>query len=157
MRSRNKMSTQLLNSQDVIGLLLKLKDSTPDYPVDLLVARRAAFLQASAAIHLGGSGMSGKGGGDGGSVGSGGSGAMGGMSTAQSFLLQAVIGVWVIAAMLTAAYVFRDQIIDLLQDNGIVTVEMTQAPSNEPTVHATISPVTEVSPTVSTPISSTDV
>ena len=76
----------------------------------------------------------------------GGSEALGGASTAQTILLQAVIGVWIIAAMLTAAYVFRDQIIDLLQDNGIV-VEMTQAPSSEFPIPATLAPATEVVPT----------
>lgn len=154
------MSKQALNSQDVISLLSKLKDRTPDYPVDLMAARRATFLQAVVAIQIHGSGMSGKGGGDGGiggTGGSGGSGALGGASAAQSILLQAVIGVWIIAAMLTAAYVFRDQIIDLLQDNGIVPVEMTQAPSTEATAPALITPATEISPTAATPISVTAV
>jgi hypothetical protein len=112
-----------------------------------MAARRAALLQAAVALQIHGSGMSGKGGGDGGIGGSGGSGTLGGMSAAQSILLQAVIGVWIIAAMLTAAYVFRDQIIDLLQDNGIVTVEMTQAPSIETTVPVTIEvPTIEITP-----------
>jgi hypothetical protein len=146
------MSKQSLHSQDIIGLISKLKESTPEYPTDLLAARKAAFLQQAVAINIDGNGLSGKGGGDGGIGGTGGSGALGGMSTAQTILLQAVIGVWVVAAMLTAAYVFRDQIIDLLQDNGIV--EMTQIPSGEFAVPATIVPATEI-PTLeftSTPI-----
>lgn len=150
------MSKQFLNSQDVIGLLSKLKDSTPDYPMDLMAARKAAFLKQVIAINMDGSGLSGKGGGDGGlggSGGSGGSGILGGMSSAQTILLQAVIGVWVIAAMLTAAYVFRDQIIDLLQDNGIVE-EITQVPFNEPVVPTSVSPATEAPTTeiTSTPV-----
>jgi hypothetical protein len=146
------MSKQSLHSQDIIGLISKLKESTPEYPTDLLAARKAAFLQQAVAINIDGNGLSGKGGGDGGIGGTGGSGALGGMSTAQTILLQAVIGVWVVAAMLTAAYVFRDQIIDLLQDNGIM--EMTQIPSGEFAVPATIAPATEI-PTIeftSTPI-----
>lgn len=149
------MSKPPLHSQDVIGLISKLKEGTPEYPTDLLAARKATFLQQLVAINIAGSGLSGKGGGDGGiggSGGTGGSGALGGVSTAQTILLQAVIGVWVVAAMLTAAYVFRDQIIDLLQDNGIV--EMTQIPSGEFAVPATIAPATEI-PTLeftSTPI-----
>lgn len=149
------MSKQTLTSQDVIGLISNLKDTTPDYPTDLLAARRAAFLQQIIAINIDGSGLGGKGGGDGGIGGSGGTGgseALGGMTTAQSILLQAVIGVWVVAAMLTAAYVFRDQIIDLLQDNGIV--EVTEASISESTVPAIIATATEI-PTIeftSTPV-----
>ena len=150
------MSKQALDSQDVIRLLSKLKDSTPDYPLDLMAARRATILQAVVALQIHGSGLSGKGGGDGGMGGTGGSGALGGASTAQTILLQAVIGVWIIAAMLTAAYVFRDQIIDLLQDNGIVE-EMTQAPFNESTAPAILSPATEIIPTEITPLAGTAV
>ena len=136
------MTKQPLNSQDVIGLLSKLKESTPDYPADLFAARKAAFMQQVVTINFDGSGLSGKGGGDGGlgaSGGTGGSGALGGLTTAQTVMLQVVIGVWVVAAMLTAAYVFRDQIIDLLQDNGIV--EITQEPVIEPTAPATLAPI----------------
>ncbi len=140
------MSRQPLNSQDIVGLISKLKDSTPDYPTELLAARKASFLQQAVSINLNGNGLGGKGGGDGGigsSGGTGGTSALGGLSTAQTILLQAVIGVWVIAAMLTAAYVFRDQIIDVLQRNGIV-VETAQAPVSEPSVLGSPSPTAEV-------------
>lgn len=151
------MSKQSLNSQDVIKLLSKLKDNTPDYPVGLMAARKATFLQQAVAIKIDGNGLSGKGGGDGGiggSGGTGGSGALGGMSTAQAILLQAVIGVWVIAAMLSAAYVFRAQIIDLLQGNGIA-VEMTQSLPSESTVPTTMSATPEVPTAEFTPTSLT--
>ena len=114
----------------IIDLLSKLKDTTPEYPNDLMAARKAAYMSQIVSIKFDGPKQGGKGGGDGGSgasAGTGGSGALGGMSAAQGILLQAVIGVWIIAGLLTAAYVFRDQIIGLLQNNGIV-VEMTQAP-----------------------------
>jgi hypothetical protein len=136
------------NPQDIIGLLSKLKDSTPDYPADLMAARKAAFTKQTLAIKF--HGHSGKGGGDGGSAGSGGSGgsgALGGMSTAQGIMLQAVIGVWIIAAMLTAAYVFRNQIIDLLQNNHIISVEVTQVPAIDSTLPDLITPVAEATPT----------
>lgn len=149
------MSKQAPDSQDIIRLLSILKDSTPDYPTDLLAARKSTFLQEAVALQIYGKGMSGKGGGDGGIGGTGGSGAFGGMSSAQAILLQAVIGVWIIAAMLTAAYIFRDQIIDLLQDNGIITMEITLAPSSESTIPAAVSPVTEVPPTEIPPLAST--
>lgn len=147
------MSKQALNPQEIVDLLSKLKESTPEYPVDLLTARKAAFLEA-VAIQIPPRGMSGKGGGDGGLSGSS---TMGGMSTAQSILLQAVIGVWMIAAMLTAAYVFRDQIIDLLQANEIITLEVTQAPSAEPFIPDTLVPATDVPPTATTPLADTPV
>lgn len=116
------------NPNDIINLLSKLKAQTPDYPSDMLAARKAAFISQIATTNLGSLGRGGKGGGDGGSL-SNGSGMFGGMSTAQGIMLQAVIGVWIIAAMLTAAYVLRDRIVDLLQDYGIVSVEITQIPS----------------------------
>ena len=150
------MFERSLNPQDIIGLLSKLKAGTPEYPADLMSARKAAFMKQAIALKIHGHGHSGKGGGDGGSAGSGGSGgsgALGGMSTAQGILLQAVIGVWIIAAMLTAAYVFRNQIIDLLQDNHIVSVEVTQAPAIDPASPVIGAPATEISPTAATPTS----
>jgi len=131
------------NPSDIINLLSKLKASTPDYPSDMMAARKAAFLDQVSTMGFDGPG---KGGGDGGSL-SNSSSVFGGMSTAQGILLQAVIGVWVIAAMLTAAYVFRDQIIDLLQDYGIVAVEMTQVPIIDSPVPVTGIPSPEVPPT----------
>jgi hypothetical protein len=137
------MLERSLNPNDVINLLSKLKAKTPDYPPDLLAARKAAFLKQVVTINIE---SPGKGGGDGGSLssGSGGSGALGGMSAAQAILLQAVIGVWIIAAMLTASYFYRDEIINLLQDYGIVTVEVTQVPSSD-------SPAPVITPAVEAP------
>ena len=142
------------SQNEIVNLLSKLKNETPEYPSDLFAARKAAFIEQAIAIQFNGPKQGGKGGGDGGSSslgGSGGSGALGGMSTAQGFLLQAVIGVWIIAGMLTAAYVFRDQIIDLLQDNGFI-VETTQAPfidspAPEMVEPAGESPLPEIPPT----------
>jgi hypothetical protein len=150
------MFGQAPNSQDIIGLLSKLKAGTPDYPASLMAARKAAFMKQAVALKIHGHGPSGKGGGDGGNAGSGGSGgsgALGGMSSAQSILLQAVLGVWIVAAMLTAAYVFRNQIIDLLQENHLISVEVTQAPVIDSTLPALTTPATELSPTEVTPTS----
>jgi hypothetical protein len=74
------MSKHALNSQNVIDLLSKLKESTPEYPAELLASRKAAFLEA-VAVQMPPRGMSGKGGGDGGLSGSS---TLGGMSAAQS-------------------------------------------------------------------------
>jgi hypothetical protein len=152
------------NQNEIIKLLSRLKAETPDYPSDLMAARKAAFINQVVAIQFDGPKQGGKGGGDGGSgtsTRSGGSGALSGMSTAQGILLQAVIGVWIIAAMLTTAYIFRDRIIDLLQNNGIV-VELTQAPAIEYTDPAIVAPAAEspspdVSPTEITSPSATPV
>lgn len=141
-----------LTLRDIIGLLAKLKAATPDYPTHLLLERKAAFLKQAITIKLGKPGRGGhKGGGRGGSSGPGSAGTLGGASAAQGILLQAVIGVWIIAAMLTAAYVFRDQIIHLLQDNGIV-VEITQAPSADSPLPVIESPAIEAPfPEITTP------
>jgi len=148
------MSKQAPNPEEIISLLSKLKESTPEYPADLMAARKAAFLKEAIALQIHPRGMSGKGGGDGGLSGTS---TLGGMSAAQSILLQAVIGVWIIAAMLTAAYIFREQIIDLLQQNGIVTLEVTQAPSSDSLIPTTLAPNTEVPPTEITPLVETPV
>lgn len=145
------MLERSLAPQEIIGLLSKLKASTPEYPADLMAARKAVFMEQVIAINVQGHGYSGKGGGDGGSAGSGGSGgsgALGGISTAQGIMLQAVIGVWIIAAMLTAAYVFRNQIINLLQNNHLISVEVTQVPSIDSTLPELVTPATEISPEV---------
>lgn len=134
------------NPNDIINLLSKLKAQTPDYPSDMLAARKAAFLGQVATANFDGLGRGGKGGGDGGSL-SNGSSIFGGMTSAQGIMLQAVIGVWIIAAMLTAAYIFRAQIIDLLQDYGIVSVQMTQIPSIDSPIPVTGIPSTDILPT----------
>jgi len=154
------MLERSLNPNDIIGLLARLKEQTPDYPPDLLTTRKAAFMAQIVSINIDGPKPGGKGGGDGGgslSGGTSGSGALGGMSTAQGILLQAVIGVWIIAGMLTAAYVFRDQIIDLLQDNGIVAVEITQVPSIDSPAPTIEIPSLETPPTEITSPSGTAV
>ena len=119
------MPIQFLRPEELIALISKLKDKTPDYPVDLMAARKAAFLSQASAIKIDVNNQGGKGGQGGASGGPSGIG-FGGLSGIEGFLLQAVIGVWIIAAMLTAAYVFRDQIIDILQENDIFVVEDTR-------------------------------
>jgi len=140
------MAGRPVNPEKIIELLAELKTKTPDYPPELLEARKAAFMQQVISIGMQGNGPGGEsGGGNGGGSGGSGSGAFGGMSGIQGVLLQATIGVWVIAAMLTAAYVFRDQIVDLLQGNR--TVEVTQAPPVEQMPTEFVAPLIEPSPT----------
>jgi len=142
------MAGRSVDPEKIIELLAELKEKTPEYPPDLMAARKAAFMQHAVSINLQSKGpgsQSGGGSGSGGSGPSGGTGFFGGLSATQGILLQATIGVWIIAAMLTAAYAFRDQIVELLQHNGIA--EVTQAPLVAPASTEFVSPVTELSPT----------
>jgi hypothetical protein len=109
--------------EEITGLLSKLKDGTPEYPADQLAARKSAFLKQAGTINIQGKGQGGKGGGQ---AGNGGPGAtQGGGLTGPGFLLQALIGIGLIVALLSAAFVYRDQINDLLagNENKVVTVE----------------------------------
>jgi len=144
------MAGRSVDPEKIIELLAELKEKTPEYPPDLMAARKAAFMQHAVSINLqskgpGGQSGGGSGSGGGGAGPSGGTGFFGGLSATQGILLQAAVGVWIIAAMLTAAYAFRDQIVDLLQHNGIV--EVTEAPLVEPAPTEFVAPVTEPSPT----------
>ena len=141
------MAGRSINPEKIIELLAELKEKTPEYPPELLEARKAAFIKHAVSINLQskGPGSQSGGGSGGGSGPSGGTGFFGGLSATQGLLLQATIGVWIIAAMLTTAYAFRDQIVSLLQHNGIV--EVTEAPFVEPVSTEFVAPVTEPSPT----------
>lgn len=62
---------QSSNYGEIVRLLSRLTENTPDYPTDLLAARCEIFVQQALAIQFDGSGLSGKGGGDGGDNGPG--------------------------------------------------------------------------------------
>lgn len=59
-----EMYRQGFNSQDIVRLLSRLKDSTPDYPFDLMVEKKATFLKQSITMMIDQSDLRGKGGGD---------------------------------------------------------------------------------------------
>ena len=63
------MANKPLKPKEVTDLLSKLKSTTPDYPADLMAARRAAFVKKAIAVKLEGKGPGGKGGQHGGSGG----------------------------------------------------------------------------------------
>ena len=54
-----------IKPKEVIDLLSKLKTETPDYPSDLLAARKSAFINQAITIKFEGPKQGGKGGGDG--------------------------------------------------------------------------------------------
>lgn len=148
------MSKRSLNPKEIIRLLSKLKSETPEYPAELLDARKAAFLKQAATLKIEGKGQSGEGGQEGGAGGSGGSGpALGGGTAAQGILLQALVGLSVVAALLLTAFAYREMIGEILNGNGIVAVaESGTAPGvSTPTAIATASPGLTGSPTAGTP------
>lgn len=124
MASRNP-----LKAKDITDLLSKLKAETPDYPSDLMAAKKAAFLKQAVNIKIDGKGQGGEGGQQGGSGGSGGSGtALGSGPATSSFLLQALVGISIVTAIFLAAYAYREQITDMLQNNEPVAREQSSQP-----------------------------
>lgn len=143
-----------LNPKDIIKLLTQLKEQTPEYPAQLLEARKAALLKQAATLKLQGKGQGGEGGSEGGSSGSGGAGGALSGGAAQGMLLQAIVGFSLITAMLLTAYNYREKIADILRDNDSVTevevVAGSQTPAglSTPTpFETTITPVVSQSPT----------
>ena len=128
-----KMPNEPLERQDIIELLAKLKAETPDYPADLVEARKSAYLKQIVEIQISRKDQGGEAGKRGAAGGEGGSGAaLGGGTLAQGISLKAAIAVGVVIAMLTAAYLFREQIVDFLAENNIINVEETATPSIAP-------------------------
>ena len=110
-----------LEHQDIVELLAKLKDATPDYPPDLVETRKASYLKKIVEIELSRKEQGG-GGGKGGSAGSS-KAALGGGAAAQGLSFKAAIAVGLLVAMLTATYLFRDQIVNFLEENNIIAEE----------------------------------
>jgi hypothetical protein len=134
------MANKPLKPKEVTELLSKLKSTTPDYPVDLMAARKAAFVKKAIATKLEGKGPGGQHGG------SGGSGTTAGGTTAgQGFFWQAAIGLLVAAALLVAGYIYREPIINLLDGDGTSLVE---SPMPSSTEVSTLTPVA-ITPTPS--------
>jgi hypothetical protein len=138
------MPKRSLNPKEIIGLLSKLKSETPEYPADMLEARKATFLQQAATLKIPGKGQGGEGGQQSGNSGSGGSGpALGGGTAAQGFLLQALIGFAVVAAMLLTAFAYREQIREMLNNRNEVALAFdtaTSSDSSTPVITVSASP-----------------
>ena len=56
------MPKRSFNPKDIISLLTKLKEQTPEYPAELLEARKAALLKHAATLNIQGKGQGGEGG-----------------------------------------------------------------------------------------------
>jgi hypothetical protein len=105
-----------MKPEEIINLLSKLKDETPDYPAEMLAGRKAAFLKQVVNIKIDGKGQGGEGGQQGGSP----SAASSGGAASPGMLLQALVGFSVVAAMLTAAFALREKIVEALQENEVL-------------------------------------
>jgi hypothetical protein len=103
------------NPGEIKKLLSMLKSETPEYPADLLAARKSAFLKHAAAININFKGQSGSGGQQAGGGGSGS--ALGGSTTAQGIAFQALIGIGLVAAVLIGSFLFRDLVTGLIDEN----------------------------------------
>jgi hypothetical protein len=142
------------SSKEIIELLSRLKAETPDYPAHILAARKNSFLNHAATLKIQGKGQGGEGGQQGGSGGSGASGtALGGSTTVQGIILQAIIGLGIVATMLigmlTGNYLFRDQVSDRLEEDIVVVIE-SSAPTILPASGTSETPTEDV-PGVATP------
>jgi hypothetical protein len=117
-----------LGSKEIIALLSRLRAETPEYPANMLAARKTAFLRQAATLNIQGKGQGGEGGQQGGSGGTSGSGtALGGSTSVQGIILQALIGFGLVATMLigmlTGNYLFSDQISDGLEEEIVAVIE----------------------------------
>jgi len=134
-----------LKPKEITELLSKLKDTTPDYPAEMMAAQKAVFLKQAVNIKIEGKGQGGEGGqqgGGSGSVGSGGTGAaLGGGTATPSILLQALIGISIVAGMFLAAYALRDQIIDTIQGSEVAVQEKINVAIPSPLTPATVTVV----------------
>ena len=138
-----------LKTKEITELLSKLKAETPEYPSELMEARKAAFLKQAVNIKID---RTGQGGQQGGSGGSGGSGAALGGGSVPGVLLQALIGITVVTALLLAAYAYRNQHGDESQDTKVVAQEELAissplAPETVTAIPGSVTPELTASPT----------
>jgi len=142
------MPIQSPNSKEIIKLLSKLKAETLEYPADMLMSRKAAFLKQAVTLKIQGKGQGGEGGQQGGSGGSGS--ALGGSTAAPSIALQALIGFGLVALMLLGAYLFREQDPGLLDENVVAVSESTE-PTSLPGPNSITTSIIKTRPTKTTP------
>ncbi len=165
------MPEKSFSHKDLVEMLGKLREETPEYPAKLVDARKESFLKHVLDMSASGGGTGGDGGSNGsdegpksgsasssetsgpgkagkpaapsspsssgessgptglsGSGGKGGSGA--GLSSGTTFLgfsLKSMLVFGAVIVLLTATYLFRDQIGEILADNGIARTEETAA------------------------------
>jgi hypothetical protein len=130
------MDKRPLNDQEIIEMLAKLREETSEYPPELMKSRKATFIKRVAEMKDAGANQSGSDryqGGAGGQSGWGGgalSAAGTGAATTESSTNTAII-IGIVIVLLTVAYLFRNQIVELLVENEIINVEETATPAVE--------------------------
>ena len=141
------MANKTLRNQDIVEMLSELRNETPEYPPELIRSRKTTFLKRAVDLKISGEGQSGKGGGQGGAGGQKGGGGvtwaeLSGGAAATGSSSKMAIAVGVVVVLLAAAFLFRDQIVDILEENKIINVEETAASSIAlaPTEQATATP-----------------
>lgn len=122
------MPNRSLEHQEIVRLLANLKEETPEYPAELLEARKYSFLKQVVDLQISskeGPSAGGKGR-PGGSAGSGP--ALSGGATVLGIPLKTALAIGAAILMLTAGYLFREEIVEFLAENGLVTSEETATP-----------------------------
>jgi hypothetical protein len=113
----------LPGSKEIIRLLSKLKAATPEYPVGMLAARKAAFIKHISFLP---GRMGGKGGGSGQAGGGGAGTTLSGSAGASGVTLQTVLGLGLLVVILAGANFIRDKVIDLFEKD--IVVATTESP-----------------------------
>lgn len=121
------VSKKPLNPEEITDLLSKLKAETPEYPSEMMAARKAAFLKQAVNIKIDLKDQGGNGGQQGGGSGSAG-GGLGGGAVAPGTLLQALIGISIVTAMFLAAYAYRKEISGIIKGDEVTVQEDTSVP-----------------------------
>jgi hypothetical protein len=126
------MANKPLKDQEIIDLLNKLKEETPDYPTELRETRKSGFLRQAVELRDSGSDKSGRGGSGGGDIGQIGwsaRGALGGGTASTGLSTKSALMIGFVVVLLTLTYIFRNQIVDYLEENDIITVAETATPT----------------------------
>lgn len=137
-----------LSSQEIISLLAKMKTDSKPYPPELLSARRSVFIQKAAGMKIDLKGLRGK------NIPKIHSGPL---SATMEIVLQSVLGAMVAVMVVSAAIIYREEIIDFFTPEGpdVVSSEVApQQPSATPiststsVATSTISPSPQIQPTL---------
>ena len=148
------MDKKSFEHQDIVRMLSELKSEAPEYPSEMMSARKSAFLKKAADIKISKEDKGGQGGTIGGSGRSGGpAAASGGGATFFGFSLKTVLTVGFAVAALTGGYLFRDQIRDVLVENEIISTEEPATPLavSQPEILVPATPTAIFVPTFAVP------
>jgi hypothetical protein len=156
------MAKKSLKQKDIVDMLSELRNETPEYPPELMRSRKTTFIKRVVDLKISGTSQDGKGGYKGGDDGPKWGGGvtweeLSGGAAATGSSTKTMIAIGIVVALLTAAFLFRNQIVELLVENEIINVAETAAPSiaSTPTERATATP-TPTAPLFGAPPSGTE-